>query len=218
MDIHVVGPERHRGGTRGRRRPARPARRRLGRRRPRHRARRAQLARRTSGRDGAAPPAAAGLPRRAGPCGLGQPRRHELHLPASHRAAGRGVGRADVLSPVCDRAAGAGGGARLRRHRLPRARRRGAVRVVDRARSDPRAPTPDGRDTTWMRSPCLGQCERAPAALVVRAGTPAARAVVAPVRVGRRRRAGAGAGRRRAVTRIARRTARGGATGRRSPG
>jgi NADH-quinone oxidoreductase subunit F len=29
----------------------------------------------------------------------------------------------------------------------------------------------DGADTTWLRSPCLGQCERAPAALVTNAGT-----------------------------------------------
>ena len=40
---------------------------------------------------------------------------------------------------------------------------------------------PDGRDTTWVRSPCLGQCERAPETLVVRAGQPARRVVVAPV-------------------------------------
>ena len=40
---------------------------------------------------------------------------------------------------------------------------------------------PDGRGTTWMRSPCLGQCERAPAALVVTAGAAATRAGVAPV-------------------------------------
>ena len=33
----------------------------------------------------------------------------------------------------------------------------------------------------WMRSPCLGQCERAPAVMVVAAGDPAVRAVVAPV-------------------------------------
>ncbi len=45
----------------------------------------------------------------------------------------------------------------------------------------PEGTAPDGRGTTWMRSPCLGQCERAPAALVVRAGAPASRAVVAPV-------------------------------------
>jgi NADH-quinone oxidoreductase subunit F len=34
---------------------------------------------------------------------------------------------------------------------------------------------------TWMRSPCLGQCDRAPAVLVVRAGATATRAVLAPV-------------------------------------
>ncbi|MGE0362443.1 MAG: NAD(P)H-dependent oxidoreductase subunit E [Vicinamibacterales bacterium] len=34
---------------------------------------------------------------------------------------------------------------------------------------------------TWLRSPCLGQCERGPAALVVRAGETPTRAVVAPV-------------------------------------
>ncbi|MEZ5293617.1 MAG: NAD(P)H-dependent oxidoreductase subunit E [Vicinamibacterales bacterium] len=37
-----------------------------------------------------------------------------------------------------------------------------------------------GGDATWMRSPCLGQCERAPAVLVVGAGQPATRHVVAP--------------------------------------
>lgn len=45
----------------------------------------------------------------------------------------------------------------------------------------PEGADPDGRGTTWMRSPCLGQCERAPAALVIRAGAQATRAVVAPV-------------------------------------
>ena len=44
----------------------------------------------------------------------------------------------------------------------------------------PEGSAPEGRGTTWMRSPCLGQCERAPAALVVRAGAPATRVVVAP--------------------------------------
>ena len=72
------------------------------------------------GRRRAAAPAAAGVPRRAGPRRLGEPRRAQLHLPAPDRPAGRGLGRADVLSPVRDRAAAAGGGPRLRRHRLPR--------------------------------------------------------------------------------------------------
>jgi NADH-quinone oxidoreductase subunit F len=38
------------------------------------------------------------------------------------------------------------------------------------------------RGATWMRSPCLGQCDRAPAALVVRAGAAPTRTVLAPVR------------------------------------
>ena len=38
-----------------------------------------------------------------------------------------------------------------------------------------------GSAGTWMRSPCLGQCERAPAAMIVAAGDPPHRTVVAPV-------------------------------------
>ncbi len=34
----------------------------------------------------------------------------------------------------------------------------------------------------WQRSPCLGQCERAPAVMVVAAGDPLVRTVVAPAR------------------------------------
>ena len=47
-------------------------------------------------------------------------------------------------------------------------------------------PAGESRDghATWHRSPCLGLCERAPAALVVAAGEPAARARSGP---GRRR-------------------------------
>jgi NADH-quinone oxidoreductase subunit F len=41
---------------------------------------------------------------------------------------------------------------------------------------------PDG-SATWFRSPCLGQCERAPAALVTTAGAHAAEHVLAPVGV-----------------------------------
>jgi NADH-quinone oxidoreductase subunit F len=47
------------------------------------------------------------------------------------------------------------------------------------ARVGPPATPRDG--ATWMRSPCLGQCERGPAVLVVRAGATPTRAVVAPV-------------------------------------
>src|SRR5262249_10296233 len=38
-------------------------------------------------------------------------------------------------------------------------------------RLGPPGSSPDGR-VTWLRSPCLGQCERAPAAMVLRAGAP----------------------------------------------
>jgi NADH-quinone oxidoreductase subunit F len=38
----------------------------------------------------------------------------------------------------------------------------------------------DGAAAAWTRSPCLGQCERAPAALIQRAGERPRRAVVAP--------------------------------------
>ncbi len=42
------------------------------------------------------------------------------------------------------------------------------------------APTADGRET-WVRSPCLGLCERAPAVLVVAAGARPSARTVAPV-------------------------------------
>jgi NADH-quinone oxidoreductase subunit F len=42
------------------------------------------------------------------------------------------------------------------------------------------APDADG-ERTWLRSPCLGLCERAPAAMITRAGTDAETRVAAPV-------------------------------------
>ena len=59
---------------------------------------------------------------------------------------------------------------RLRRHRLPAGRRRARCARTWDGRSDRRATRlRDGR-STWLRSPCLGLCERAPAALVTAAG------------------------------------------------
>ncbi len=43
------------------------------------------------------------------------------------------------------------------------------------------APCKNGR-ATWLRSPCLGQCERAPAALLVHAGSPRQATTMAPLR------------------------------------
>ncbi len=50
-------------------------------------------------------------------------------------------------------------------------------------RYGPEGATPAGANgpgVTWVRSPCLGQCERAPAALIQRAGDPPLRAAQAP--------------------------------------
>ncbi|HZF11274.1 MAG TPA: NAD(P)H-dependent oxidoreductase subunit E [Thermoanaerobaculia bacterium] len=46
----------------------------------------------------------------------------------------------------------------------------------------PQGASPDGR-TTWHRSPCLGLCERAPAALVIAAGKPSREEALAPATV-----------------------------------
>ena len=42
----------------------------------------------------------------------------------------------------------------------------------------------NGSGVSWVRSPCLGQCERGPAALIQRAGDPAQRTPVAPASLG----------------------------------
>ena len=101
---------------------------------------------------------------------LGEPRGAQPHLEAAVRAARRGLWRRLVLRPHADDAPGADRRPRVRRHRVP-PRRRGAD--LPDARDDRRA-TParqlgDG-GTTWLPSPCLGQCERAPAVLVTVAG------------------------------------------------
>ena len=59
---------------------------------------------------------------------MDQPRRAQLHLPAAHDPAGRGLRRGHVLRAVLARAAAAGRGARLHRHRLHGGRREAAVR------------------------------------------------------------------------------------------
>jgi NADH-quinone oxidoreductase subunit F len=77
--------------------------------------------------------------------------------------------RAPVVAHVCDDLA---------------CRLAGAERICERLAErlgPPGTPAHDGR-ATWLRSPCLGQCEKAPAALVVAAGAPPAAGVVAPLR------------------------------------
>jgi len=55
---------------------------------------------------------------------------------------------------------------------------------LERLLGPPGAHGENGRVSTWMRSPCLGQCERAPAALVTVAGPTPRTTTVAPVQNG----------------------------------
>ena len=126
------------GGARRRRRRARPARQPLGG-RPHHvRPGPPRRPRRPRGARPAAS-AAAGAPRRAGPRRMDQPGRAELHLPAAHHPAGRGLRGGHVLRAVLARAAAAGRGARLHRHRLHGGRREASCAPVSRPGSGPRA-------------------------------------------------------------------------------
>src|SRR5207247_2145361 len=54
------------------------------------------------------------------------------------------------------------------------------INDVERALGPAGTPTADGR-TTWLRSPCLGMCELAPAAMITVAGEESRREVIAPV-------------------------------------
>ncbi len=100
---------------------------------------------------------------------LGQPRRPQPRLEAARGPAGRGLRRRVVLRAAPDDAAAADRGPRVRRHRLP-ARGRGADLRGPGAPARAGRLGDRGRRATWMRSPCLGQCERAPAVMVTSAG------------------------------------------------
>ena len=154
-----------RRGTRRRRRPARAARERLGRGRAR-RTRRATVARggaRPGDRRDLLLPALHAL-QVAGR--VDQPRRPQLRLPSDSPS--RPPRR--TASPPSTRCS-----ARSRRPRTvvhvcdDIACRVGGERCSELERLGPRGRRPDGA-ATWLRSPCLGLCEQAPAALVQRAG------------------------------------------------
>ena len=85
------------------------------------------------------------------------------------------------------------------------------MRAARGSASAPRASRPTTARATWHRSPCLGQCERAPAALVSDAGDEpherGARAGDAPTAVARRARPAGDRRRRRAGARRCRRPA-----------
>ena len=98
---------------------------------------------------------------------------------APDRPAGRGLRRRQLLRPLRARAARAHGRSRLQRHRLhvPR-RRRADARARGAGRPARRAPGQRPRDLA--RAPCLGLCERAPAAMVTHSGEDAYEHVIAP--------------------------------------
>src|SRR5262249_57288057 len=58
--------------------------------------------------------------------------------------------------------------------------------ALERAMGHPGAHGGNGRTTTWMRSPCLGQCERAPAVMLTVAGETPRTITLAPVEDGAR--------------------------------
>ena len=165
MDLHLLDAEADRRRARGRRRAARPAgvgwdgg--------ARGRARRAHA--RVGGHAARAQrhlllPALQALQERVGWISEGGAR---LRLRAAQRAARRRLGRRDVLRAALDRAAAAAGRPRLRRHRLPLPTARTELIAAARgARRRREGASATGRPATWCRSPCLGQCDRAPAAL-----------------------------------------------------
>ena len=137
-------------------------------------------------------------------------------------AAGRGLGRRDLLPPASPPRRGRRGGPRLRRHRLPACAAPSELcdQLAERARSGRPTGVREG-DGTWLRSPCLGLCERAPAALVVHAGAVRETAALGPMPDARADRARARRRHHRALHRsrdAARRAAAFGAAGGRAPG
>ncbi len=112
-------------------------------------------------RAGAAGPVAPGAARVAVRRRMDQRGRPELRVPAIDRPAGGGVRRRDVLRDVQRRAAAEDGRARVRRPRMPPGRRRACAPSSS---APPARRTRAGADAvaSWVRSPCLGMCERAP--------------------------------------------------------
>ena len=85
-------------------------------------------------------------------------------------ASRRNLWRGFVLRHVLTRAATSRRCPRVRRHRLPHSwRSKTSARQLEKKSGPAGSPDSSGR-ATWLRSPCLGLCERAPAALLSSAG------------------------------------------------
>ena len=161
---------------------------RLGRRRAR-RARSPRRPRRPRGARPAAPPAAR-APRGQARVGWISRGRAQLHLPAADGAAGRGLRRGHLLRAVLARAAAAGG--RCTSATTSPAAPAAPTSCAPSSSGAARRPRAEARGATasaiWLRSPCLGLCEQAPAALVTVAGEqPRERRSAAPADGGRHR-------------------------------
>ena len=176
MDLHLRHADANRRRACRGRRAAGPAAIGVGRRRARQRPRRARRARRSRGARAAAS-AAARARRRCRRAWAGSARRASTTSArdSTCRRPTRGASRRSTrCSSTTPRAAARA--ARLRRHRVPVQGRGRADRATRARRSAPRMRTDrrrsrrDRRATppVWMRSPCLGLCDHAPAAFVQR--------------------------------------------------
>ena len=137
-------------------------------------------------------PADPGPPRGPVADRLDQPAGAELRLRRLTVPPAEAYGVATFYALFATTAAAADRRPRLRRHRLPPRRGGGALR---RPRADARAGrrAVRRRRATWLRSPCLGLCERAPAAMITIAGAEPRTRVAGAGRRGRRRRRRIGA-------------------------
>jgi formylmethanofuran dehydrogenase subunit D len=101
--------------------------------------------------------------------GLDQSRSAELHLPAADHPAGRGLRGRDLLRALLARAPAAGGRAHLHRVACIAGGSDELCAGLEGSIGPEGEHPGDGR-AIWLESPCLGMCERAPAAMVTVAG------------------------------------------------
>ena len=139
------------------------------------------LAARRRARGALAPaPAAARAALGAGARRLDQPGRAQPHRRAADGAAGRRLRRGDVLRAAQRRAAPA---ARVHVCEDLACRCNGSQELIAQLEEHLGAEGELNADgsATWLRSPCLGQCDRAPAAMLTLAGEQPEEHVLAPV-------------------------------------
>ena len=135
-----------------------------------------------------APPAAARPACGAGARRLDQPRRARLHLPPADDPAGRGLRGGELLRALLARAAAAGRGPRLHRHRLHVPRRARCSSPSSSARSGRPASTPATAMRSGSRARASACASARPRCSLTEAGEDPAERSIAPATRGRRRR------------------------------